>query len=112
MIRILIALCVALFAHGQASAEMAKAAKPAKPAKEMTVSGCTFSGPEACHYINVGKEKVTLTANAGVVIPPARTFIVATGKLEPVQITFCGVTHTFRASKIIPTKRACPPMKK
>ena len=86
--------------------------KPVRPAKEMTVSACTFSGPEACHYINVGREKVTLTANAGVVMPPARTFIVATGKLEPVQITFCGVAHTFRASKIIPTKRACPPMKK
>ena len=110
MIRILIALCVALFAHGQASAEMAKA-KP-KPAKEMTISGCTFSGPENCYYINVGKEKVTLTANAGVVIPPARTFIVATGKLEPVEIGFCGVKHRFHASKIIPTKRACPPMKK
>ena len=112
MIRILIAFCVALFAHGQASAEMAKPANPAKPAKEMTVSTCTFSGPEACHYINVGKEKVTLTANAGVVMPPARTFIVAIGKLEPVQITFCGVTHRFHASKIIPTKRRCAPMKK
>lgn len=109
MIRILIALCVALFAHGQASAEMAKA-KP-KPAKEMTVSGCTFLGLEGCYYINVGKERVTLTANAGVVIPPPRTFVIAKGKLVPVEIGFCGVKHSFHASSIVSTKRLCPPKK-
>jgi hypothetical protein len=110
MIRALV-IAGLMVAAGPAFAEMARAPAKPKPAKEITRSGCTFLGLEGCYFFQAGKEKVTLTADPGVVIPAPRTFIVATGKLVPVEIGFCGVKHRFHASKIISTKRLCPSKK-
>jgi hypothetical protein len=109
MIRTLV-IAAMMLAAGPAFAEMAPKRPPAKPkpVKEVTVSGCTMLGLEGCYLFQAGKERVTLTANAGVVIPPPRTFIVAKGKFEPVQIGFCSVKQRFHASSIIATKRKCP----
>ncbi len=104
MLRTVLIASVAL-AAGPAFAEMA-APKP-KPAKQVTVSGCTVSGPSGCHILKVGKQNVLLTAKPDVVLPPANTFVVATGTMGDPPHTFCGVSKQLIASKIIATKRRC-----
>ena len=108
MIRTL-AIVGALVAAGPALAEMARAPMPAKPKppKQVTVSGCTSSGFSGCTLLRVGKENVLLNAKAGVVNPPAKTFIVATGTMGASPPTICNVSKQFTASKIIATKRKC-----
>ncbi len=98
-----------MFAAGPAFAEMARAPTPAKPKppKVMTVSGCTSSGYAGCTLLKVGKESVLLKANAGVVMPPAKTLVVATGTMGAAPPNVCNVTKQFSASKIIATKRKC-----
>jgi len=92
---------------GPAIAEMAKAPAKPKPPKTVTVSGCTSSGYAGCTLLKVGKENVLLNAKAGVVNPPAKTFIVATGTMGAAPPNVCNVTKQFTASKIIATKRKC-----
>jgi hypothetical protein len=108
MIRTL-AIVGALVAAGPALAEMARAPTPAKPKppKMVTVSGCTSSGYAGCTLLKVGKGNVLLNAKAGVVNPPAKTFIVATGTMGAAPPNVCNVTKQFSASKIIATRRKC-----
>jgi hypothetical protein len=108
MIRALV-IASMLLAAGPAFAEMAAPTPPAKqkPAKETTVSGCTSSGYSGCHLLRVGKENVLLTAKAGVVMPPGKTFVVATGTMGAAPPNICNATKQFTASKIVATKRAC-----
>lgn len=108
MIRTL-AIVGALVAAGPALAEMARAPAPAKPKppKQVTVSGCTSSGFAGCTLLKAGKETVLLNAKAGAVMPPAKTFVVATGTMGAAPPNVCGVTKQLTASKIIATKRKC-----
>lgn len=106
MIRALV-IAGLMVAAGPAFAEMARAPATPKPAKTITVSGCTSSGFSGCHLLRVGKQNVLLTAKAGVVLPPPKTFVVATGTLGAAPHNICNVTKQFIASKIIATRRAC-----
>jgi hypothetical protein len=108
MIRALV-IAGMMVAAGPAFAEMARAPTPAKPkpAKTVTVSGCTSSGYAGCTLLKVGKENVLLNAKAGVVNPPAKTFVVATGTMDAAPPNVCNVTKQLSASKIIATKRKC-----
>lgn len=108
MIRTLV-IVSAMLAAGPALAEMARAPTPAKPKppKQTTVSGCTSSGFSGCHLLHVGKQNVLLTAKAGVVLPPPKTFVVATGTMGAAPPNICSVSKQFIASKIIATKRKC-----
>jgi hypothetical protein len=93
----IIALCTTL-ATGYVSSARADSAR-----------GCTYLGLEGCYYLQVGKQRVALTAEPGVVLPPPRTYILAKGKFYKIEIGFCGVSRGFRASSVIATKRFCPP---
>ena len=73
--------------------------------------GCTSVGPEQCLYLGSGKRRVQLVPQAGVATPPDRTYIIATGKLRPVEVGFCGVKQAFDATAITVTKRYCAPAK-
>jgi hypothetical protein len=106
MIRIL-AVVSAMLVAGPAIAEMAKAPAKPKPPKQVTVSGCTSSGYAGCTLLKAGKDTVLLKANAGAVMPPAKTFVVATGTMGAAPPNVCNVTKQFAASKIIHTKRKC-----
>jgi len=86
---------------------MAKAPAKPKPPKTVTVSGCTSSGYAGCTLLKAGKESVLLKANAGAVMPPAKTFVVATGTMGAAPPNVCNVSKQFSASKIIHTKRKC-----
>ena len=97
----------AMLAAGPVWAEMAKAPAKPKPPKTVTVSGCTSSGYAGCTLLKVGKENVLLNAKAGVVMPPAKTFIVATGTMGAAPPNACNVTKQLSAIKIIQTKRKC-----
>jgi hypothetical protein len=97
-----------MLAAGPAFAEMAAAPpKPAKPPKQTTVRGCTSSGYSGCELLMVGKQNVLLTAAAGVAVPPAKTFIIATGTMGAAPPNMCNVTKQFTASKIVATRARC-----
>ena len=107
MIRTLV-IAGMMLAAGPAFAEMAAPATPKpKAPKQTTVSGCTSSGYSGCHLLRVGKQNVLLTAKADVVLPPAKTFVVAKGVMGNAPPNICNVTKQFVASSIIATKRAC-----
>ena len=106
MIRTL-AVVSAMLVAGPAIAQMAKAPAKEKPPKQVTVSGCTSSGFAGCTLLKAGKDNVLLSAKAGVVNPPAKTFIVATGTMGAAPPNVCNVTKQLSASKIIATKRKC-----
>lgn len=97
----------AMLAAGPVWAEMAKAPAKPKPPKTVTVSGCTSSGYAGCTLLKAGKETVLLNAKAGAVMPPAKTFVVATGTMGAAPPNVCNVSKQFSASKIIHTKRKC-----
>ncbi len=97
----------AMLAAGPALAEMARAPTKPKPAKQVTVSGCTSSGYAGCTLLKAGKDTVLLRAQAGVVMPPAKTFVVATGTMGAAPPNVCNVTKQLSASKIIQTRRKC-----
>ena len=107
MIRALV-IASLMLAAGPAFAETAapKTPKP-KPPKQVTVSGCTASEFAGCHVLKVGKQNILLTAKPDVVLPPANTFVVATGTMQDPPHTFCRVSKQLIASKIIATKRRC-----
>lgn len=94
-----------MFAAGPAFAEMA--APKAKPAKQTTVRGCTSSGYSGCELLMVGKGNVLLTAKPDVAVPPAKTFIIATGTMGAAPPNVCNVTKQFTASKIVATRARC-----
>jgi hypothetical protein len=94
-----------MLAAGPAFAEMA--APPMKPAKQTTVRGCTSSGYSGCELLKVGKGNVLLAAKADVVVPPAKTFIIATGTMAAAPPNVCNVTKQFTASKIVATRARC-----
>jgi hypothetical protein len=104
MIRTLVIASVML-AAGPAFAQMAAPAP--KPPKEITVRGCTSSGYAGCHLLQAGTRKVMLTAKPDVVLPPAKTYVIATGVMGAAPPNVCGVTQRLLASKIIQTRRAC-----
>ncbi len=104
MIRTLV-IAGMMVAAGPAFAEMAAPAP--KPPKEITVRGCTSSGYAGCHLLQAGTRKVMLTAKADVVLPPAKTYVIATGTMGAAPPNVCGVTQRLIASKIIATRRAC-----
>ena len=106
MIRTLV-IATMMVAAGPALAEMAAPAKPPKPPKEVTVRGCTSSGIAGCSLIQVGRENVMLIGKAGVVLPPPKTYAIATGVLSPPGPSICRETQRMLASKIIQTRRAC-----
>jgi len=94
-----------LLASAPAFAEMAAPAP--KPAKQTTVRGCTASEFAGCHVLKVGKQNILLTAKPDVVLPPANTFVIATGTMQDPPHTICQVSKQLIASKIIATKRRC-----
>jgi hypothetical protein len=97
-----------MLAAGPAFAEMAAPQpKPTKPPKQTTVRGCTSSGYSGCELLMVGKQNVLLTAKPDVAVPPAKTFIIATGTMGAAAPNMCSVTKQFTASKIVATKRKC-----
>ena len=105
MIRTLV-IASMMLAAGPAFAEMA-APKPApKPPKETTVRGCTSTGYSGCTLLMVGKQNVLLIAKPGVVQPPPKTFIIATGTMGAAPPNICNVTKQFTASKIVQSKVA------
>ena len=95
-----------MLAAGPALAEMAAPAP--KPPKPITVRGCTSSGYSGCHLLQAGTRKVLLTAKPDVVLPPAKTYVSATGTMGAAPPNVCGVTQQLIASKIIATRRRCP----
>jgi hypothetical protein len=104
MIRTLAIACM-MIAAGPALAEMA--APQPKPPKQTTVRGCTSSGYSGCQLLMVGKANVLLTAKADVAVPPAKTFIIATGTMGSAPPNVCSVTKQFIASKIVATRARC-----
>jgi hypothetical protein len=96
-----------MLAAGPAFAEMAAPAKPAKPPKQTTIKGCTASGYSGCHLVRVGKQNIMLLGKPDVVLPPAKTYVIATGVLGAAPPNVCNVTKQMLASKIIATRRAC-----
>ena len=76
-------------------------------AKEVTVRGCTSSGFVGCSMLVVGKENMLLTAKPGVVVPPPKTFVYATGTIGAAPPNICNVKRQFIASKIVATRRMC-----
>ena len=106
MIRTL-AVVSAMLVAGPAIAQMAKAPAKPKPPKMVTVSGCTSSGYAGCTLLKAGKDTVLLKANAGAVMPPAKTFVVAKGTMGAAPPNVCNVTKEFSASNITQTKRKC-----
>ena len=97
-----------MLAAGPAFAEMAAPnPKPPKAPKQTTVRGCTPSGYSGCQLLMVGKQNVLLTAKADVAVPPAKTFIIATGTMGAAPPNVCGVTKQFTASKIVATQARC-----
>ena len=87
-------------------ASVVLAAGPAL-AKDVTVRGCTSSGYAGCVLLKAGKDNLMLTGKAGVVVPAAKTFVHATGAIEPAGPNVCNATKRMIASKIIQTRRAC-----
>ena len=104
MLRTLVIASMVL-AAGPALAELA--APTMKPPKQTTVRGCTSTGYSGCQLLKVGNANVLLTAKAGVVQPPAKTFIVATGTMGAAPPNVCNVTKQFTASKIVQTRARC-----
>lgn len=97
-----------LLAAGPALAEMAAPAqKPPKPPKETTVHGCTSSGFAGCSLLVIGKENVMLTAKAGVVVPPPKTYVIARGIMGAAPPNVCNVKRQFTASKIVVLPKKC-----
>jgi len=87
-------------------ATMLVAAGPAL-AKEKTIRGCTGAGFAGCATMQLGKDTVMLFGKPGVVLPPPKTYIIATGALTPAEGNVCRATLKMLASKIIHTRRAC-----
>ena len=106
MIRTLV-IATMLIAAGPALAQTAAAPAKPKPVKEVTIRGCTSSGIAGCSLIQAGKESVMLTGKAGVVLPPPKTYAIATGVLSPPGPSICRETQRMLASKIVQTRRAC-----
>jgi len=107
MIRTLV-IASMMLAAGPAFAEMAAPTVPKpKPAKQTTVRGCTSTGYSGCQLLRVGKDNVLLAAKAGVVQPPPKTFIIATGTMGAAPPNICNVTKQFTASKIVQTRARC-----
>ena len=87
-------------------ATMLVAAGPAL-AKDKTIRGCATSGIAGCVTMQLGKETVMLIGKAGAVMPPTKTYVIATGTLGPAGPNVCRATLKMLASKIIHTRRAC-----
>ena len=87
-------------------ATMLVAAGPAL-AKDKTIRGCTTSGFAGCSTMQLGKETVMLIGKAGAVMPPPKTYVIATGTLGPAGPNVCRATLKMLASKIVHTRRAC-----
>ena len=87
-------------------ATMLVAAGPAL-AKDKTIRGCTGSGFAGCSTMQLGKETVMLIGKPGAVMPPPKTYVIATGTLGPAGPNVCRATLKMLAGKIIHTRRAC-----
>jgi hypothetical protein len=99
MLRLAIAFGAVLAIAAPASAEMAA---PRKPSKQTVIKGCTSVGVNGCVFVG----GAMLTADPGVVIPPAKTYIVAKGKMTTGP-DLCFAGKQFHAKSIIATKRRC-----
>ena len=53
------------------------------------------------------QDTVMLIGKPGAVLPPPKTYIIATGELGPAGPNVCRATLKMLASKIIHTRRAC-----
>jgi hypothetical protein len=87
-------------------ATMLVAAGPAL-AKDKSIRGCTTSGVAGCITMAQGNAAVMLIGKAGVVMPPGKTYVIATGELGPAGPNVCRASLKMLASKIVQTRRAC-----
>lgn len=87
-------------------AGMLVAAGPAL-AKDVTIRGCATSGIAGCVTMPLGKEVVMLIGTPSAVMPPTKTYVIATGTLGPAGGNVCRATLKMLASKIIHTRRLC-----
>ena len=63
-------------------ATMLVAAGPAL-AKDKTIRGCTGAGFAGCATMQLGKDTVMLIGKPSAVLPPPKTFVIATGGSRP-----------------------------
>jgi hypothetical protein len=76
--------------------------------KPVTLSGCSYDGPELCRYFQANNGEVfQLVTEPGVMMPPPNLIIKVTGTVKPKEIGFCTAKNILTASKILPSKQSC-----
>jgi hypothetical protein len=80
----------------------------AEAVRRVTVSGCTYEGPEGCHYLlTTDGQSYELAPDFWFPMPPPYHIVTVTGIIKRKELGFCNVPKVFIASSIVVTEQSC-----